>query len=93
MLLCFLNGGKYLSVSKVSWEGAVRREGSTADMRSQREEEEMGLDPEHSEKTRLWRALRKTNGWHYRQKEHHEGWEGGSANGWPLDGGVKELDQ
>lgn len=57
MLLCFLNGGKYLSVSKVSWEGAVRREGSTADMRSQREEEEMGLDPEHSEKTRGYGVL------------------------------------
>lgn len=54
----FLNGGKCLSMSEVSWEGAVEREwiqereGSSADVRPQRKQMEMGLDPEHSEKTR-----------------------------------------
>lgn len=40
--------GRRCQEGELIWQ----REGSTADMRSQREEEGMGLDPEHSEKTR-----------------------------------------
>lgn len=59
-------------------EGALKiqkREGSTAHVKSQRKQE-MGLDPEHSEKTRLWSVLRKRHGGHYRQKEQHEAGKG-----------------
>lgn len=45
--------GRSCQEGELIWQ----REGSTADMRSQREEEEMGLDPEHSEKTRGYGVL------------------------------------
>lgn len=45
--------GRRCQEGELIWQ----REGSTADMRSQREEEEMGLDPEHSEKTRGYGVL------------------------------------
>lgn len=47
-------------MGRICQEGELKiwkREGGTADMRSQRKEEEMGLDPEHSEKTRGYSVL------------------------------------
>lgn len=87
MFLLFLNGRKYLSTSKGSWEETAKREklktqkreGSIDDPRSQRQQEEMGFNPEHNERV-LHSVTRKRSQGHHKQKEQHEKREGhGSA--------------
>lgn len=59
-VLLFLNGRQYPNTSKISWVEAVKRkdwrnsgDGGTGNMRLQRKQKDIGVDPEHSEKMRI----------------------------------------